>query len=121
LRNIVDSYRQMGFETAIDDFGAGHSGLALLANLQTDVIKLDMELVRGIDTSLPRRLIVAALVKLAASMNMRVVAEGVETMAELETLQGCDIRFVQGYLFAKPQLETLPQVDAAVLRTAIAA
>jgi EAL domain-containing protein (putative c-di-GMP-specific phosphodiesterase class I) len=121
LRNIVDSYRQMGFETAIDDFGAGHSGLALLANLQTDVIKLDMELVRGIDTSLPRRLIVAALINLAASMNMRVVAEGVETMAELETLQGCGIRFVQGYLFAKPQLETLPRVDAAVLQRAIAA
>lgn len=121
LRNIVATYRQMGFETAIDDFGAGHSGLGLLANLQTDVIKLDMELVRGIDTSLPRRLIVASLVKLGASMNMRVVAEGVETMAELETLQGCGVRFVQGYLFARPELESLPRPDAAVIRTALAA
>jgi EAL domain-containing protein (putative c-di-GMP-specific phosphodiesterase class I) len=121
LRNIVASYRQMGFETAIDDFGAGHSGLALLANLQADVMKLDMELVRGIDASLPRRLIVASLVKLAASMSMRVVAEGVETIAELETLQGCGIRFVQGYLFAKPELETLPRADAAIIRLALAA
>jgi EAL domain-containing protein (putative c-di-GMP-specific phosphodiesterase class I) len=121
LRNIVASYRQMGFETAIDDFGAGHAGLGLLANLQTDVIKLDMELIRGIDTSLPRRLIVTSLINLAASMNMRVVAEGVETMAELETLQGCGIRFVQGYLFAKPQLETLPRPDASVIRLALAA
>jgi EAL domain-containing protein (putative c-di-GMP-specific phosphodiesterase class I) len=78
LRNIVASYRQMGFETAIDDFGAGHSGLGLLADLQTDVIKLDMDLVRGIDTSLPRRLIIGSLVKLARSMNIRVVAEGLE-------------------------------------------
>jgi EAL domain-containing protein (putative c-di-GMP-specific phosphodiesterase class I) len=115
LRNIVDSYRQMGFETAIDDFGAGHAGLGLLANLQTDVIKLDMELVRGIDTSLPRRLIVGSLVGLAASMNMRVIAEGVETIEELETLQGCGVRFVQGYLFAKPGLETLPRPDATVI------
>jgi EAL domain-containing protein (putative c-di-GMP-specific phosphodiesterase class I) len=121
LRNIVESYRQMGFETAIDDFGAGHSGLALLANLQTDVIKLDMELVRGIDTSRPRRLIVASLISLGASMNMRVVAEGVETSAELETLRDCGVRFVQGYLFAKPQLEALPCVDPALLARAIAA
>jgi EAL domain-containing protein (putative c-di-GMP-specific phosphodiesterase class I) len=121
LRNIVESYRRMGFETALDDFGAGHSGLVLLANLQTDVIKLDMELIRGIDGSLPRRLIVASLIKLATKMGMRVVAEGVETIAELEALQGCGVRFVQGYLFAKPELETLPRADAAVIRLALAA
>jgi EAL domain-containing protein (putative c-di-GMP-specific phosphodiesterase class I) len=121
LRNIVATYRQIGFETAIDDFGAGHAGLGLLANLQTDVIKLDMELIRSIDASLPRRLIVASLINLAASMDMRVVAEGVETMAELEALQGCGVRYVQGYLFAKPELEALPRADAAVLRTALAA
>lgn len=121
LRSIVASYRQMGFETAIDDFGAGHAGLGLLANLQTDVIKLDMELIRGIDASLPRRLIVSSLVNLAATMSMRVVAEGVETEAELETLRNCGIRFVQGYLFAKPELETLPRVDDAVIRSALAA
>jgi EAL domain-containing protein (putative c-di-GMP-specific phosphodiesterase class I) len=121
LRNIVTSYRQMGFETAIDDFGAGHAGLGLLANLQTDVIKLDMELIRGIDTSLPRRLIVASLINLAASLNMRAVAEGVETVAELKALQACGVRFVQGYLLAKPELETLPRVDATSLKMAVAA
>lgn len=108
LLSIVSTYRQMGFQTALDDFGAGHSGLALLANLQTDVIKLDMELVRGIDTSLPRRLIVAALVNLARSMDIRVVAEGVETVEELDVLKACGVRFVQGYLFARPGLEILP-------------
>lgn len=121
LRSIIDAYRQMGFQTAIDDFGAGHSGLGLLANLQTDVIKLDMDLIRGINTSLPRRLIVGSLVKLAEGMNIRVVAEGVETGAELEALRDCGVRFVQGYHLARPQLERLPEADVAAVRFSEAA
>jgi EAL domain-containing protein (putative c-di-GMP-specific phosphodiesterase class I) len=121
LRTIVVSYRQMGFQTAIDDFGAGHAGLGLLANLQTDVLKLDMELVRGIDTSMPRRLIVGAVVTLATNLGMRVVAEGVETEAELKALYAVGVRYAQGYLFARPELETLPLVDHAMARRALAA
>jgi EAL domain-containing protein (putative c-di-GMP-specific phosphodiesterase class I) len=121
LRDIVSSYRQMGFQTAIDDFGAGHAGLGLLANLQTDVIKLDMELVRGIDCSLPRRLILGALVDLAARMDIRLVAEGVETRAELDTLRRCGVRYAQGYLFARPELETLPKLDPDAIGAALAA
>jgi EAL domain-containing protein (putative c-di-GMP-specific phosphodiesterase class I) len=121
LQSIVTSYRAMGFQTAIDDFGAGHSGLGLLANLQTDVIKLDMDLVRGIDASMPRRLIVGSLVALAERMEIRLVAEGVETPAELKALRDCGVRYVQGYLFARPQLETLVQPDTTVLRSQLAA
>jgi EAL domain-containing protein (putative c-di-GMP-specific phosphodiesterase class I) len=121
LRSIVTSYRQMGFETAIDDFGAGHSGLGLLADLDADVIKLDMDLIRGIDASLPRRLIVTSLVGLAGSMGMRLVAEGVETAGELETLRECGVRFVQGYLLAKPELERLPLAEIGLSGEAIAA
>ncbi len=55
----ISSPRQMGFATALDDFGAGHAGLGLLAKLRTDVVKLDMELIRGIDASMPRRMIKA--------------------------------------------------------------
>ena len=121
LRNIVASYREMGFETAIDDFGAGHAGLGLLANLQTDVIKLDMELVRGIDTSLPRRLIVDAVFNLATKLGVRVVAEGVETEAELKALRNCGVQFVQGYLLARPELEALPCVDPLMVDAKLAA
>jgi len=121
LRGIVSAYRAMGFQTAIDDFGAGHAGLGLLANLQTDILKLDMDLIRGIDGSLPRRLIVNSLTTLGAQMGMRVVAEGVETLEELATLRDCGVRFVQGFLFAKPQLEVLASVDADVIRLAMAA
>ncbi|WP_156502044.1 EAL domain-containing protein, partial [Erythrobacter sp. HI0063] len=58
VRSIVRAYQALGFTTAIDDFGSGHAGLGLLANLQTDAIKLDMDLIRNLDTSLARRQIV---------------------------------------------------------------
>ncbi|MDB5698668.1 MAG: eal domain-protein [Alphaproteobacteria bacterium] len=120
LSAIIHAYREIGFRTAIDDFGAGHSGLALLANLQTDIIKLDMELVRDIDTSLSRRIIVAAVLRLARELGLKVVAEGVETGAELAALAAAGVRYVQGYLFAKPSLGSLPPLSHTVA-TALAA
>jgi len=108
VRNIVETYRQMGFATAIDDFGAGHAGLGLLAQFQPDFIKLDMELVRGIDASLPRRLIVEGVVRIAAGLGITVIAEGIETVGELETLRALGVRYMQGFLLARPALRALP-------------
>lgn len=108
VSNIIETYRRMGFATALDDFGAGHAGLALLARLQTDIIKLDMELVRSIDTSLPRRMIVEGLVAMFGRMGITTVAEGIETLAEYEVLRGMGIRYMQGYLLARPGFKTLP-------------
>lgn len=105
---IIDCYRQMGFSTALDDFGAGHAGLGLLAKFQTDLIKLDMELIRGIDHSLPRRMIVAGVVRMAESLGITVIAEGIETVGEHEALRLLGIRYQQGYLFARPGYRTLP-------------
>lgn len=110
VKTIVETYRDMGFATAIDDFGAGHSGLALLARLQPDIIKLDMDLLRGIDTSLPRRMIVEAVVGLCAKLGVRVVAEGIETRAELDAVRALGVDLVQGYLLARPAFEALPPV-----------
>ncbi|MEN2784839.1 EAL domain-containing protein [Sphingomonas qilianensis] len=122
VQRIVDSYRAMGFTTAIDDFGAGHAGLGLLARFQPDVIKLDMELLRGIDISLPRRMIVEAVVGLAARLGIRIVAEGIETRAELDAVRSIGVDLVQGYLLAKPAFEQLPAFALpAVPRTAHAA
>jgi EAL domain-containing protein (putative c-di-GMP-specific phosphodiesterase class I) len=106
--NIIETYKRMGFSTALDDFGAGHAGLSLLARLQTDVVKLDMELVRGIDASLPRRMIVEGLVGMFARMNIAVVAEGIETIGEFETLRDLGVRYMQGYLLARPGFKCLP-------------
>ncbi|MFS0738184.1 EAL domain-containing protein [Sphingomonas sp. 1P06PA] len=108
VANIVETYRRMGFATALDDFGAGHAGLALLAKLQTDIIKLDMELVRGIDASLPRRMIVEGLLAMFNRMSIIAVAEGIETIAEYEVLRDLGVRYMQGYLLARPGLQTLP-------------
>jgi EAL domain-containing protein (putative c-di-GMP-specific phosphodiesterase class I) len=111
VAGIISAYQQMGFGTALDDFGAGHAGLGLLARFQPDTIKLDMELVRGVDESLPRRMIVRSIVSMCESLGIRLVAEGVETAAELSALQTLGVRFVQGFFFARPGFEHLPNVS----------
>jgi EAL domain-containing protein (putative c-di-GMP-specific phosphodiesterase class I) len=111
VADIVQTYAQMGFGTAIDDFGAGHAGLNLLARFQPDVIKLDMELIRGIDASLPRRLIVESIVRLAERLNVLLITEGVETVGEFTTLRTLGLRYFQGFLFARPGLEYLPDIS----------
>jgi EAL domain-containing protein (putative c-di-GMP-specific phosphodiesterase class I) len=111
VANIIATYRQMGFGTALDDFGAGHAGLNLLARFQPDTVKLDMELIRGIDTSLSRRMIVRGMVGMCEGMGLRLLAEGVETEGELTVLRELGIRYAQGYLFARPGFEMLPQIS----------
>jgi EAL domain-containing protein (putative c-di-GMP-specific phosphodiesterase class I) len=110
VRNIIETYRKMGFGTAIDDFGAGHAGLGLLAKFQTDYIKLDMDLVRGIEASMPRRMIVEGVLRIAASLGITVIAEGIETEVEYDVLRGIGVRYIQGYLLARPGFKTLPTV-----------
>lgn len=120
VQAIVEAYRSLGFSTAIDDFGAGHAGLGLLANLQTDFIKLDMDLIRGIDTNVPRRQIVQAMVRLCQEMELTIIAEGIETEGELAVLSDMGIRLVQGYLLARPRVGSLPRpaLDRRLLRVA---
>ena len=111
LKRIVTEYKRQGFKTAIDDFGAGYSGLTLLADFQTDIIKLDMELVRDIDHDVVRQAIVRNVLALCRSLQIEIVAEGVERIGELMTLQALGVYFFQGYLFARPGFEMLPAID----------
>jgi EAL domain-containing protein (putative c-di-GMP-specific phosphodiesterase class I) len=110
VANIVATYRKMGFGTALDDFGAGYAGLNLLARFQPDIIKLDMELIRDIDTSMPRRAIVEGMLQMCTTLGITVIAEGVETVGEFDTLRALGVRYIQGYLLAKPAFEALPAV-----------
>jgi EAL domain-containing protein (putative c-di-GMP-specific phosphodiesterase class I) len=114
VANIIATYRKMGFGTALDDFGAGHAGLSLLARFQPDIIKLDMELIRGLESSLPRRLIVDGVAKMCEALGITVIAEGIETAAELETLRAIGVRYIQGFYFAKPAFEALPVVTVDI-------
>lgn len=108
VKSIVECYRRMGFSTAIDDFGAGHAGLGLLAKFQTDYIKLDMDLIRGLDASMPRRMIVEGVIRIARALDITVIAEGIETEAEFDTLRSIGVRYQQGFLFARPGFMQLP-------------
>ncbi|PZO74568.1 MAG: diguanylate phosphodiesterase [Mesorhizobium amorphae] len=114
VANIVAAYKRMGFTTAIDDFGAGYAGLNLLARFQPNIIKIDMQLIRGIESSKPRQAIVAAVVMLARQLDITVIAEGVETEAEAHVLRAAGINLLQGYFFAKPAVGALPTAAVAV-------
>ncbi|MXR67928.1 EAL domain-containing protein [Shewanella insulae] len=110
VKRVVEYYRELGFITAIDDFGAGYAGLGLLANFQTDLIKLDMELIRNIDRDDTRQVIVTHLLGICHQLKIRCLAEGIETPGEMQWLKGAGVELMQGYLFAKPGFECLPEV-----------
>lgn len=109
--SIVRDYQSRGFLTAIDDFGAGYSGLNLLAEFQPQLVKLDMALVRDIDRHRARQAIVGGVLGACAALGVRVIAEGVETRAEYDQLRAMGVTLFQGYLVARPALEALPQPD----------
>jgi EAL domain-containing protein (putative c-di-GMP-specific phosphodiesterase class I) len=98
----IRALKEMGYRIAIDDIGAGYSGLNSFVDLEPDLVKIDMGLVRGIDSCSRRPKLVRSLLALARELDIDVVAEGVETERELATLVefGCDL--FQGYFFSKP-------------------
>ncbi len=115
LQSIFSEYRRHGMITAIDDFGAGHSGLNMLADFQPDVLKIDMALTRSIHTHDVRSKITGAIVGLCKSLHISVIAEGIETIEEAVALRALGVHLFQGYLFARPAIEQLPRVPASVI------
>ena len=111
---IFSDYRNRGFQTAIDDFGAGYAGLTALTAFQPDLLKLDMGLIRGIDEDPVRRTIVAGIVDIARGIGSTPLAEGVETAAEYRALRALGIDLFQGFLFGRPALERLEPVSDAL-------
>ncbi len=110
LREIVRHYQQRGFLTAIDDFCAGYSGLNLLAEVHTDLVKLDMALIRHIDKDRGRHAITRGIMQVCRDLSMRVIAEGVETYEELSTLRELGVELMQGFYFARPAFQALATV-----------
>lgn len=102
IRKTVAELRERGFRIAVDDLGAGYAGLTSFALLEPEIVKLDMTLVRDIDSSPVKRKLVGSMTALCRDMGLLIVCEGVETTAEYDTLiaLGCDL--YQGYLFARP-------------------
>lgn len=108
LVEIFEAYKRFGFQTAIDDFGAGYSGLTLLAHFQPDLIKLDMELVRGIDVDSVRQHIVRGVLAMCRDLGVKVIAEGIETRGERDFFRAHGVSLMQGYFFAKPAFKSFP-------------
>ena len=103
LPGVVERYRQAGARIAIDDFGAGYSQLDRVLALQPDILKLDMRLFQQAARGGPSSEVVKALAQMAEKTGCWIIAEGVETEAELDFALECGARYVQGYLFAKPE------------------
>jgi len=120
VQRIVETYRMFGFLTALDDFGAGYAGLGRLALLQPDLLKIDMELLRDIHLSRAKQAIIAGIVSIARSLDIQVLAEGVESEAELTVLRAAGISLFQGYYFAKPGFMALPDVPLLSSATTMA-
>jgi EAL domain-containing protein (putative c-di-GMP-specific phosphodiesterase class I) len=102
VRTRVAMLREMGFCIAVDDLGAGYAGLTSFTLLEPEIIKLDMSLVRDVHQNSTKQKVIRSMTSLAQDMGMIVVAEGVETPPERDTLieLGCDL--LQGFLFARP-------------------
>lgn len=108
LRDKVGRLRALGYRIAVDDLGAGYAGLSTFANLEPEVVKIDMSLVRDVETTRTKRTLVASLTGVCRDLGMKVVAEGVETAGERDALTelGCDL--LQGYFFARPAADFPP-------------
>jgi EAL domain-containing protein (putative c-di-GMP-specific phosphodiesterase class I) len=107
--SMMNVYRAQGLRFAIDDFGAGYSGLNLLADFQPDIVKLDIQLVRDIDCHGPRQAIVRAIIQACDDLGIDVLAEGVESEAEQRWFKRNGVRLFQGFFFARPAFEALLQ------------
>jgi EAL domain-containing protein (putative c-di-GMP-specific phosphodiesterase class I) len=98
----LKSFRSAGIGVAIDDFGTGHSSLGLLRGLPIDIMKVDRTFVQGLADGSQDVAFVEAILRLAHSLRLETIAEGVETRQHAELLLQLGCRAAQGYLFAKP-------------------
>lgn len=112
----IKMYKDFGFQTAIDDFGSGFSGLKMLVEYQPRYIKLDRNLIADIHENQVRQTIFQGISMICDKLGIEIMAEGVETVEEYEWLVTRGINLFQGYYFARPAFEYLPEVDMALFR-----
>ena len=104
LFGVLSELRAHGVRIAVDDFGTGYSSLSHLIQLPIDKLKIDLSFIRNISTDPIRRAVVKALLSMCASINLDVIAEGVESIEQRDILLGLGCRSFQGYLFGKPMV-----------------
>jgi len=105
FKKVLRQFRNHGFKIAVDDIGAGYSSLQAIAELEPDFLKFDVSLVRNINESLIKRGLLETLVALSHKIRAQLIAEGVETKLEFQTLRSLGVPLGQGYFFASPALK----------------
>ena len=113
LKNALAPLRERGFRLAVDDVGAGYSSFRHLLNLRPDVLKIDISLCRAIEGDRARQVVAAALASLGRELGAAVVAEGIETRAELDVVRNLGVDCVQGFLLGRPAAPPLAGMLAA--------
>jgi EAL domain-containing protein (putative c-di-GMP-specific phosphodiesterase class I) len=108
FNRVIEHYRKQGYQIAIDDTGAGYSGLVTLMEIKPDYVKVDMNLVRSMHLNRTKRDIVSAIQKVSAGFGAIVIAEGIETSEELEAVRECGVEYGQGYLLGMPAERCCP-------------
>lgn len=103
--NLISHYKLQGYQIAIDDVGSGYSGLNLVCDIQPHYIKIDMNIVRNIHRNNIKSAVVKGLVELSNLTNIKLIAEGIETSEELESLINLGVHYGQGYLTGYPMNE----------------
>lgn len=119
FREAMKLFRRRGYRFALDDVGAGYAGLSTIAEISPDFLKLDMSLVRNLDRNPLKRGLVSTIREFAHRVDIRLVAEGVESVDELRVLRQVGVKLAQGYLFARPE-ESVREPDLLVLETEVA-
>ncbi len=102
LMSRMAQLRAMGYRIAVDDLGAGYAGLTSFAQLEPEVVKVDMSLVRGVDSSPTKQKLLGSIIGLCRDLQIQIIAEGIETEPERDTLVRLGGDLCQGYLFAHP-------------------
>lgn len=102
MQALIRDLRSEGFMVSIDDFGTEYANLALLSTVEFDVLKLDKSLVDDVASNPRASTVVGSIVDICKKMNIQVVAEGIETEAQLSALRACGVELAQGYLFSRP-------------------
>lgn len=107
----VAGLRRAGFSVAIDDFGTGNSGLQMLYQCSPDFLKIDRFFISSVQTDPKKRLLVSSIVGMAHTLGLHVIAEGIETTAELQSCRGIGCDLAQGYYVSKPVLDVTELKD----------
>jgi len=102
MQQAMVHYREMGFRVALDDLGAGYSGLKLWSEIRPDIVKIDRHFIHGVDQDRTKQQFVSTILKTATALGCRVITEGVETGNEYATLRKIGVEMLQGYYFSRP-------------------